>query len=104
MPTPPPLHRPKSSVAALGSVELPRRSKRVAAHNQTRVSNPVAQVQHVLMHKLGITSDERSLDVDAYVEYTKVFHGPLSFADHAAIRTLFHGEPPVPEVVPEEEQ
>lgn len=104
LPTPPPRRRLKSPVVVNGSAELPRRSKRVAVQCWVRASNPVVQAWNVLMRKLGITSTERPPDADAYIEYTELFNVPLTSTHRAAIRTLFHGEPPAPDAGPDEEQ
>lgn len=100
--TPPPRRRPRAPSES-ASLELPRRSKTVAAHHRVRATNPITQAQNVLMHKFGITSDECPPDADAVVECAQVFHEPLSEHRRSAIRALFKNDIPAPPEAPKEE-
>jgi hypothetical protein len=67
---------------------LPRRSARVAAQGRRRVSNTEVQAQNVLMHKWKVTSNKKSPDAQALIEYDNIFRSPLGSSHRKAIRAL----------------
>lgn len=87
LPSTPPHRRPRPVEARGDNTALPRRSKRLAT--KIRVSNPTTQAQNVLMSKWGITSEARSPNADALVEYYNTYVTPLSSGHRRAIRRLF---------------
>jgi hypothetical protein len=83
--TPAPRRRARAPATADG---LPRWSARVAAQDRRRVSNPEVQAQNVLMRKWKITSDKKSPDAQALIEYDSIFRSPLGSFHRKAIRAL----------------
>jgi hypothetical protein len=68
--TPAPWRRAKITATEDG---LPHRSRRVTAQSKHQVSKPEVQAQNVLMHKLGITSVNRSLNAFTLKAYDEIF-------------------------------
>ncbi|RLN09848.1 hypothetical protein C2845_PM11G18690 [Panicum miliaceum] len=68
---------------------LCRRSERLARKSRARASNPEVQAQNVMMRSLGITSDSRLPDANAFDEFVVIFTSPLTPSKQDALNLLF---------------
>jgi hypothetical protein len=65
---------------------LPRRSARVAAQGNRRVSNPEVQAQNVLLKKW---KESHSPDANALQAYNEMYNSLVGLSKRKAIRALF---------------
>jgi hypothetical protein len=79
---------------------LPCHGARVAAQGRSRVSNPEARAQNVLIKKWQITSAASPLDASALQDYNAIYRSPLGSTQHRAIHSLFAAKDLLPSVEP----